>query len=350
MRSLPAILLVLCMHFAKGQAVPDSVTGSAEKFAGYLQARYSDPSVRLRTLYSWITNNIQYDKDSAMYFNWSTDHATKISATLRRRKGVCENYASLLADIAGRLNIPAYVVHGYPAYTDKNKDNSHSWVAVQEKGEWYLCDPTWDAQSGDEKYYMQLPASFIQTHIPFDPMWQLLEHPQQYKTGGGAKFMYRDSVNAYLQLDSLQQLLATERRINGSGNQNSMTKNWQSFNRMNIAVIAGEKDEALYNAAVDLLNKANGYFNAFVQYRNQQFAPAKTEAEINGMLQPVKPLLKEAGDKLREMGKIAGNFQYDPETMRQRIAALEKRTADQQSFLQRYFTTAPAERIKLFAQ
>lgn len=349
MKSLPVILLVLCLQHAKGQAVPDSVTGSAAEFAGYLQSRYNEPSDRLRTLYSWITANIQYDKDSAMYFNWSADHATKISATLRRRKGVCENYASLLADIAGRLNIPAYVVHGYPAYADKNKDNSHSWVAVQQKGEWFLCDPTWDAQTGAEKYYMQLPADFIQTHIPFDPMWQLLEHPQQYKTGG-TKFMYRDSVSAYLQMDSLQQLLATERRIKSAANQNSMTKNWQSFNRMNIAIIAGEKDEELYNAAVALLNKANVYFNAFVQYRNQQFMPAKTDAEINTMLQPVAPLLKEAADKLKEMGKITENFQYDPETIRQRITALEKRTAEQQNFLRLYFAAAPADRIKLFAK
>ncbi len=349
MKLLPAILLVLCLQPAKGQDIPDSVTGSAARFAEYLQSSYDEPSDRLKTLYSWITANIQYDKDSAMYFNWSADHAAKISATLRRRKGVCENYASLLADIAGRLNIPAYVVHGYPSYADKNKDNSHSWVAVQQKGEWFLCDPTWDAQSGAEKYYMQLPADFIQTHIPFDPMWQLLEHPQHYKTGG-TKFMYKDSVNAYLQLDSLQQLLATERRIKSAGNQNIMTKNWQSFNRMNIAVIAGEKDEELYNAAVSLLNKANGYFNEFVQYRNQQFMPAKTDAAINAMLQPVTSLLTDAEDKLKQMGKISENFQYDPGIIRQRIAALEKRTAEQHNFLRQYFTATPAERIKLFTK
>jgi len=347
MKFLPVLLLVLFTHFANAQEVPDSATYSPEKFATYLQHTFNDPSAQVRTLYSWITGNIKYDKDSAMYFNWSADHATKISATLRRRRGVCENFASLLADIAIRLKIPAYVVHGYPSYADKNKDNSHSWVALQQQGEWYLCDPTWDAQSNAEKYYMLPPADFIQTHIPFDPLWQLLEKPLNYKTGE-TKFMYRDSVQAYLQLDSLQQFLATERRINSMGHSNTMTRNWQGYNRMNIAVIAGEKDEQLYNAAVAALNKANGFFNTFVQYRNNQFAPPTSDEAIKQMLEPIPALLAGADEQLKNMGRLTENFQYDSGWVNEKIKALEKKTADQKIFLNRYLETPVAERIKLF--
>lgn len=332
----------------QAQHIPDSATSSPEKFAAYLQQRFTEPSQQLWELYNWVTTNIKYDKDSAMYFNWNAGYDTKISATLRRRKGVCENFASLFADIANRLTIPAYVVHGYPSWSPKNKDNSHSWVAVQNDGDWFLCDPTWDAQSaGGEKYFMITPTDFIQTHIPFDPLWQLLEKPVNYPMAG-SKFMYKDSVNAFLQLDSLQQFLAAERRIKNSTAQNNMTKNWQSHNRMNVAIIAGQNDEKLYNEAVVLVNRAGKYLNDFIQYRNAVFIPQKQEQEIKQMLSQITPLLKEAKNKTAAMGKQAENFQYNTETILQKIMSVEKRTGEQLDFLNQYFSAAPVERARLF--
>lgn len=348
MKCLPVICLLLFPVFLQAQHIPDSATSSAGKFADYLQQQYNNPSEKLEALYSWITSTIRYDKDSAMYFNWNAGHDAKIAATLRRRKGVCENFASLFVDIAGRLNIPAYVVHGYPAWSDKNKDNSHSWVAIQHKEEWYLCDPTWDAQSAAaEKYYMVSPAAFIRTHIPFDPLWQLLEQPVHYKTAGST-FMYKDSVQAFLQLDSLQQFLAAERRMKNLTAQNNMTKNWQSYNRMNVAIIAGQNDETLYNTAVELLNRAGKYLNDFIRYRNAAFQPQKPGEEIKQMLSPIAPLLKEAKSKIAAMGKLADNFQYDPGTILQRIISLEKRTGEQVDFLNAYMAAQPPERAMLF--
>ena len=347
MKCLPLLFLIFFSYTGHTQYVPDSVTYTPGRFAEYLKNAYPNPNDQVKTLYHWITGNIQYDKDSAMFFNWSADNDTKINATLRRRKGVCENYASLLKDIAGRLDIPAFVVHGYPSYANKNKDNSHSWVALQQNNEWYLFDPTWDAQGNTEKYYQVSPADFMQTHIPFDPLWQLLEKPVNYKITGNS-FAYKDSVHAFLQLDSLQQFLATERRIKHSEDQNTTTKNFERFNRMNVAVIAGEQDMNLYNAAVEALNKANKTFNAFVQYRNQQFTPSKTDTEIKRMLSPVKPLLDDARTSIKNMGKLTDNFQYDPSTISERIAALEKKLEVQMLFVKKYLETAPAERVKLF--
>ena len=348
MKCLPVVLFCFVVSTARAQYIPDSVTWSAERFAGYLQQNHTGPTSQLRVLYNWIKSNIRYDKDSAMYFNWSVDHDTKIASTLRRRKGVCENFASVFADIANRLNIPSYVVHGYPSYADKNKDNSHSWVALQLNSDWYLCDPTWDAQSPTEKYYLASPEAFIATHVPFDPVWQLLERPDHYKLPAGGKINFKDSIHAFLQLDSLQQLLATERRIKNVVTPNTTVKNWESYNRMNVAIIAGERDSAYYNQAVEALNKASKNFNAFISYRNAGFVPAKNDAEIEAMLKAVKPSLEEATRQLNNMGKLAVNFQYDTEGIRHRITMLDKRVDEQMNFVSRYMATLPGERTKLF--
>ncbi|RYG36765.1 MAG: hypothetical protein EOO01_30590 [Chitinophagaceae bacterium] len=347
MKYLPVLLLCWFSLSASAQAIPDSVTHSPEKFADHLRQHHSTAASQVRSLYSWITSNIKYDTDSALYINWSADYAGKISATLRRRKGVCENFASLFADISRRLGIRSYVVHGYPAYADKNKDNSHGWVAVELDNQWFLCDPTWDAGAASEKYYMSSPSDFIQTHIPFDPIWQLLERPKNYHYAGPT-FNYRDSIDSYLQLDSLQQYQATERRIKNSALQNTMTKNWQQFNRMNIAVISGEEDRIHYDAAVEAVNEANRVLNSFIKFRNEQFTPAKTEEQLSLMLSPIGNLLKKAESHLIQLGKNTENFQYDPATLRQRIMSLQSKTDQQELFLQRYLTTPAGERIKLF--
>ncbi|RZJ58718.1 MAG: hypothetical protein EOO45_26535 [Flavobacterium sp.] len=347
MKYLPVFLICWLNLSAAAQAIPDSVTYSPEKFADHLRQHHSTAASQVRGLYSWITSNIQYDKDSALYINWSTDYAGKISATLRRRKGVCENFAALFADISRRLGLRSYVVYGYPAWADKNKDNSHGWVAIELDGKWFLCDPTWDAGAASEKYYMSSPSDFIQTHIPFDPIWQLLDRPKNYNDAG-LKFNYQDSINSYLQLDSLQQYQATERRIKNGTLQNTMTKNWQQFNRMNIAVISGEEDMKHYNAAVEAVNEANGFLNAFIQFRNQQFTPNKTDEQLGLMLSPIGNLLKKAEAHLLQLGKNTENFQYDPATIRQRILSLYTKTDQQNLFLHQYFTTPTGERIKLF--
>ena len=347
MKCLPALCLFLMPYFSLAQRVPDSVTYSPDTFARYLQGTQAAPSDQLSVLYGWIKENIAYSKDSFMYFNWNAGSEDKVSATLRRRKGVCENFAALFADISGRLGFRSIVVHGYPALGNKTQDNSHSWVAIQQNQEWYLCDPTWDAQSGGEKYYMKQPAEFIQTHIPFDPLWQLMEKPLNYDTRGG-KFMFRDSVTAFLQLDSLEQIFAAERRITNSGFKNNMTVNWQRHNQMNVAIIAGEADMKSYNAAVAYLNSANKYFNAFVQYRNAQFNPVKPDEEIKAMLLPIDPLLRKAESSLKSMGKLRDNFQYDPGLLFERIANLEKKLYEQNLFLSTYIQTISTERVKLF--
>ena len=333
-------------------AVPDSTSRSAAALATYIRNRYDAPKVQLQAIYSWVTANIRYNDDSSYYFNRSVDHETKIAATLRRRKGVCENYAGLFADLASRIGLTAYVIYGYPIGVSTRGNTGHAWCAVNIDDEWWLFDPTWDAGiQGGFQYFMVHPAVFIQSHIPFDPLWQLLEKPVNHRNTAiksKAIFHYKDSVKAFLQMDSLQQYLAIERRMKNAGANSEMFKLWQGYNRMHIAIIAGEQDMQLYNAAVDNLNTATDVFNSFVHYRNNGFLPQKPDAVIRTMLEPIGLLIAEANKKLEGMGLLTENFQYDPESIRKRLSSLSKRSEEQKAFLKRYLAAAPAERPQLF--
>ena len=333
-------------------AVPDSTSRSAAGLAAYIQHRYDAPKAQLHAIYGWVTANIRYDDDSSYYFNRSVDHETKIAATLRRRKGVCENYAGLFADLASRLGLTSHVIYGYPIGVSTRGNTGHAWCAVNLDDEWWLFDPTWDAGfQGGFQYFMVHPATFIQTHMPFDPLWQLLEKPVNYRNTAAknkAILHYKDSVKVFLQMDSLQQYLAIERRMKNAGANSEMVKLWQGYNRMNIAIIAGEQDMQLYNAAVDNLNTATDIFNSFVHYRNNGFLPQKPDAVIRTMLEPISILIAEANKKLDGIGLLVENFQYNTEGIRQKLTSLRKRSVEQKEFLNKYLATAPAERERLF--
>lgn len=337
--------------------IPESLSYSADSIARYLREHYKTPKLRLQALYSWITTHIRYNNDSSYYYNRSLDYEEKIAATLRRKKGVCENYADLLADLASRIGLRSHVVYGYITNGATRRTNAgHAWCAIYVDDDWWLFDPTWDAgnlQQNSLLYFMAQPSQFIQSHMPFDPIWQLLEHPVSYRNShpkDTRPFYYKDSINAFLAMDSLHQFIAIERRMKESGANNELFKLWQSYNRMNIAIIAGEMDMELYNDAVDRLNDATEIFNSFVRYRNNAFLPQKKDEELRLMLEPINSLITEALQKLDQIGLLVENFQYNTEAIRRQLLQLHTRYREQKAFLSRYLASETSERARLFYQ
>ena len=332
--------------------IPATATGSTKSIADYVNANYKTDAEKLSVVYRWVTNNIRYDKDSMYNINWATDLGTKAAATLRRRKGVCENYASIFTDIIVKCDIPSYVVSGYTNQAGFGNNTGHSWSAVFLDNKWLLCDPTWDVGfSNNTNYFLISPENFIDSHTPFDPLWQLL--PQSYfnrklKTNNNFYSVVNEDAQSFLQLDSLKQLEASSQRMLKLNKQSDQQKNWGSYVKMQIAIVHGEEDMNLYNAAVADLNNANKIFNNFVQYRNNQFTPNKSEVEVNAMLEPIYGLLTFAKNNLNKIGKVVENDQYNTELIQQKISSLTQRVKEQKDFLKSYFANTLADRGKLF--
>lgn len=360
------LLFAACYFVTKGQQensftrsfIPSSQTYSTAVIASYVQANFSTDGNKLGAIYAWITSNIHYDKDSMYNINWGVDEHTKAASTLRRRKGVCENFATVFTDIVSRCGIPAFTITGYTNVSGNIKRSGHSWSAVQFNNEWLLCDPTWDAGAGNHaNWFLISPSQFIETHMPFDPLWQLLPQPLSQKEFDKGNYLKKkdvpvwniaDSIDHFLQLDSLQQLEASARRMQQAGIDNDMVKYWRNYVNMKIAIVYGDQDMNLYNGAVADLNKAIAVFNTFVQYRNNRFIPAKPDADLNNLLRPVNGLLADARKKIKRIGEIVENFQYDTKGLTERLDRLAAKTVAQQSFLQQYITSAVASRDKLF--
>lgn len=336
--------------------IPTAATFSSASIAQYVQANYTTNLQKLQAIYSWVTTNIRYSTDSMYNINWGPDPDLKVTAALRRKKGVCENFAAVFTDITLKCGIPSFVVTGYTNFSK----TGHSWSAVQLDNAWFLCDPTWDINAGyNGKYFLIPPDQFIETHMPFDPLWQLLPHPisqQQFDKGFSSQkketvaWNIMDSVKAFLQLDSLHRFEAASARMKQAGLQNNTATIWHSYVDMKIAIAYGDKDMELYNAATADLNKAAGIFNNYVNYRNNQFMPIKPDAAISALLEPIPNLISSAFKKLDKLGEKIENVQYDAGMLKSRLSALSTKVLEQQKFLKKYLESSVADRGKLFYQ
>ncbi len=96
-----------------------------------------------RDIYNYICTHIEYDNGKTE--NVGYDYLPDIEQTYSTGKGICYDYASLLAAMLRSIGIPAKLVKGYANY---NPGVYHAWNEVWLSGEWKVIDTTLDASTG----------------------------------------------------------------------------------------------------------------------------------------------------------------------------------------------------------
>lgn len=106
----------------------------------------------IAAVYEYVIQNITYDYDKAS--NVASDYVPEVDAILEAKKGICFDYAALMASMLRSQKIPTRLEMGYA------KDAYHAWIScfVKDKGwingmikfdgtGWTLMDPTFAANS-----------------------------------------------------------------------------------------------------------------------------------------------------------------------------------------------------------
>ena len=93
-------------------------------------------------LYQYIVENIKYDHGKI--FDLLYDYLPDVDETYLSEKGICYDYASLLAAMLRSIGIPAKLVKGYASY---NPEVYHAWNEVYVDGRWIVIDSTKDAET-----------------------------------------------------------------------------------------------------------------------------------------------------------------------------------------------------------
>lgn len=113
-----------------------------------LAAASYDDMDKLSAIYDFVINSMVYDYDKIQGLTYT--YIPDIESVYSNGKGICYDYASLLAAMLRSVDIPAKVIKGYR----EGISDYHAWNEVYIDGQWITLDPTIDSAN----------------HTGFDPM------------------------------------------------------------------------------------------------------------------------------------------------------------------------------------
>ncbi len=350
----------------KALQLPDSLTKTTDQIASYITSNFMNDKDKSRAIFIWVTSNIQYDIDNMFAINFYEKKEEKIAKPLRTKKGICENYASLFTDICIKSGIKSFVIEGYTKQNGFTDYIPHAWSAALIDSSWFLFDPTWGSGyvSGgkffkkiNNDYYKVSPTTLIKSHIPFDYLWQFLNYPvtnQEFYEGKTQQnktkpfFNFNDTLQLYENQNHIDQLISSAYRVEKNGVKNSLV-----FDRLQHLKLEIENDRQtkiinLYNSAVIDYNDGINGFNDFINYRNKQFTPKKTDPEIQSMLDIPDNKLKEAKNKLGQIANPDLNTSNMILQLTKSIDDASNQMKEQQDWLKLYFNKNKSGRKSMF--
>jgi hypothetical protein len=346
--------------------IPDSQTRTTQEISGYITLNFTSQTDRSRAIFVWVATSIQYDVDNMFAINFYQGADEIIKEALSRRKGVCQHFAELYSAIANQSGIKTYVVSGYTKQNGSVDYLPHAWCASLIDSVWYLIDPTWGSgyiskgkfvRNINDNYFKAKPEKLITSHMPFDPLWQLLNYPvssQEFYEGrttintGKPFFDYPDTLKRFEQESRIGKLIASSRRIEQNGIRNSLIFERLKHNRREIEYYNDSLRVEMYNSAVYHYNDGINHLNRLIDYRNRQFTPKKPENEIREMVNQAEWSLANARLKLQAIQNPDSSTAASILQLNRSIDEAMMNLNEQRIFVDKYFKTGKLLRKSLF--
>lgn len=370
MKLVATLVLSVCTHFfcfaqkntseayadQIALSIPAALTNSTASIAAYFNEHLQTEEQKVRAAYTWVATNIRYDASHLHRVILDEDHAEKVTWSLERKKGVCENFSAIFTDICLQCGVRSYTVEGYTKNGTVDR-TGHAWSAAYVNNKWLLFDPTWDAgfarrgaspSAGVTHYYQIEPQEFIQTHLPFDPMLQFLANPitfQEFSRGvhftkERTYFNFKDSIDAYENMEPLARYISSAARIEKNGSPTTLTATRLAQLRMEKEIIYQDNDVILYNEAVEDYKYALQQFRDYLTFRNNQFQPARPLQETKTLLKDISGRIAKASEKLEVINRSKARLQLNTGDIDQMLRDLDAKVNNEKNFLDDYFSAA----------
>ena len=346
-------------------AIPESATASVETIAAYINQHHTTEKEKMTAIYCWLAHNITYDVVKAATLSPSTtedyDKDKAIRHTLKVRKGVCQDYSELMEALCRQCGVKAYPIYGIVRRLEEVGE-AHAWVIAWTDRQWRIYDPTWGAgyvnngvfsQKFNADFYDMPPKDAVKSHLPLDPMWQLLSHPVSaesfyrndfQKNTSNATFHFSDTIALFERQDSVRQCYDAIRRIEANGVYNQATVDYLTY--LNN-IIENDKVDS-FNDGIRSSNSAVTALNEFSNYFNRQFTPEKSQAEVVQMLLAVEVGIKTATQCFQTIKNPSSEMQRNINAIFSQMKTMSQQLAEYNAFVEKYFNTAPAQRAALF--
>lgn len=323
---------------SKPMTIPDEYTHSVDSIVLYLECNYDSEEEKLRTLYVWMTNTFRYRMFEAFVAgNQREGEEKEIQVLLDKRTGVCRDFSLLFKYVAQAMDIPAFFVEGYTKDSQGYiQREAHAWNVAKINGNWYNFDVTHGMGYARNNEFISRPTmdqymvpseEFMKTHMPFDPIWQLKEHPMTYQAFDDPvahgkelykqQFNYNDSIIAYTKQNKYQQSLALQDRIQHNGTANALVQYLLDVNGSNIKVHHHNLVYASYKESMKYYSQGWDEMKLFSRYRLANYRPKKNVLEV-------KKWLDSAQNNYEKAKQVMAGVSNPPETISKAVGNLNK--------------------------
>ncbi len=348
--------------------IADSLSKSVNTIAEYINTNFKTDNEKIRALFFWEVSKISYDIENMFAINFNETSENKINKTLETKKGICINYAEIFNAVSNRLGIKSFVIEGYTKQNGFTDYIPHAWCAAKIDGHWFLFDPTWGSgfinngkfvKKINEKYFKADPAKMIASHIPFDFLWQFLNYPvtnQEFYDSNirinntKQYFYFEKEITSYEKLSELEQLTQSSERIEKNGIKNAMIFDRLAYKKREIEYLKQKKLSDDFNNAIAIYNEAINELNEFINYRNKQFKPVKTDEELKRMIEEPKSKLLKAQEQLSNLGQVSADNVANVNAVKKGVTDALKQIDEHYAFVKEYLSKGKAGRRSMFTK
>jgi hypothetical protein len=375
MKNWISILVLLCIVLStpglKAQDPYRRIDALVEKtdslksigaLANYINRTYSSEYEKTRAIFYWLTQNISYAPELMYSFTTSDNRGRLAREVFENKAAVCIGYAALFDTLCKQCGIKSYVVLGSTRQSFLPAIIGHAWNAVRLFDEWQIVDATWGSgvlqnnrfvKRLNNYYFLPDPKQLISTHLPIDPIWQMLKQPvtlyqfhSQVKSTVTVDWNYNDSINQFLASDGLSQVKSVSRRLNEFGRNSEVTSNYANY----LKARELEFYNVILNAALKSYNRAIEGFNQYVDFKNHQFTPARSDDNIRRIMPDIINDLDFAGKQYSLVINQITEATYieNINSNLRQLRDLRERANEEKKFVDKYLSTPKNKRRDLF--
>jgi len=350
----------------KMDEIPKQFESNIAAIAKYISQNFTSEEDKIRAAFYWTASNINYDVEN-MYHPKIQTTEEKINSALKTKKGVCMHYAEVFNAIVTQMNMKSHVVDGYTKQFAKIAKLSHSWNVCSIDGKWYLIDVTWGAGFvNDDVYHKKLNnsyfktgmAEFLNTHMPFDYMWQLNAKPitndEFYADVTesdliAGSYDFNAAIAEFEKLSEPEKIQKKLERMEKAGLKNSFITSEYSILQKNLESYKNNNSIPKLQLIVSEFNEANKLLNAFVLYRAKRFIPMVSDEKIKEKVQVPYDKWLFCQQELAKITDVSKENMTNFISLKKQVATAQKRFDLQLSFVNEYLSKSPSERATFFS-
>lgn len=293
----PMLLWIKDAHFRDISTLADAI-----------KRQFRTEEDKLRAIFLWTASHLSYDLASARQNSSPVPLTKAIELAFKNRKAVCEGYAGIMDSLNRLCGIESFLVSGYTRQSGRLDPTPHMWLATRSNGQWHLHDPTWGSGSVinnrfvpnlDESFLMVRPEAMIATHMPYDPLWQLLNKPLTHKEfihqqkADGPVWIISDSLVKWQQSQAHERWQQELRRLMAEKFTHQATQSRINFLKQNIRINEINRSVYQLNTITNQLNTAIEHFNQAVEIQNKRGRTAAVNERLMQSKQLTEQLLAE---------------------------------------------------------